>query len=104
MKNMENTKSMENIENIETADILKKSKKELRQEKKKAKKEQKKKNRKESYFKSLFSELKQVEWCGFKNLIKYTAIAVVIGTVMALILWGLNSLSAEIVSIVKGAF
>lgn len=99
--------SIENIENVENLNNEKKSKKESKQEKKmekKNKKIQKKKNRKKSYFKSLFSELKQVEWCGFKNLIKYTVIAVAIGTIMALILWGLNSLSAEIVSIVKGAF
>ena len=86
----------------------KKGNKDDRPVSKKAKdKKRKKEKRKFNLFlpiKNLFVELKKIEWCSFKDMIKYTGIALLIGTIMALILWGLNSGAAEIVSLVKGAF
>lgn len=53
--------------------------------------------------KNTFSELKKVEWCSAKNVFKYTFISIIIATIMALALYGLNCVSAEIVDLVKGA-
>ena len=53
--------------------------------------------------KNTFSELKKVEWCPAKNAFKYTFISIIIATIMALALYGLNCASAEIVDLMKGA-
>lgn len=53
--------------------------------------------------KNTFSELKKVEWCSVKNAFKYIFISIIIATIAALALYGLNCVSAEIVDLVKGA-